>query len=190
MSDRTATTTTPQSAASTSAPAACCGADEAAPCRTCEPAADLPAEMDDSYRAEHHRAMVRELAIAREMSGLPFAPDDDPSELRDDEGPGAYPVVCPSPEDAAFEPTEEDEASYREWCREYESRRMAERIAAGPTFLEKMDALAAAFVDDLDDDIHGLGEFLGELADEARALEAKSWAQFLDRRQAMLDAKL
>lgn len=144
-------------------------------------------------------ATVRKLMEADDIGEADFPPDPD-DRAREEvlgplEGPCCNPsdapcVTCVPPDDVPRAPTEEDEAWYREMCRLREERLWAERIDAGPSFQEKFYALVNSLRDDLDDDIHGIGEFLGELADEARALEAKSWAQFLDRRQAMLDAKL
>jgi hypothetical protein len=125
--------------------AACCPDATAAPCRSCavgDAPAGHPDDMADDFRREYH------LAIARTMSGLGFAADDDarhvddaathadiradaaalaavcelradwlvdkpddgdrvthddPSMLRDDETPRAYPVFYPAPDDVAWD---------------------------------------------------------------------------------------
>jgi len=103
-----------------------------------------------------------------------------------------YDPSGPTPWDepvAAFEPSEADLEDYIEWARERDERLWRERIDAGPTFIEKLTAIANAFLDHHDEDICGLGGWIAEVADEARSLEARTWANYSDRRDAMLDAQ-
>jgi hypothetical protein len=93
------------------------------------------------------------------------------------------------PEDAAFEPTPEDEAWYRDLCREREERLWVERIEAGSKLAEKLFALANDLLDGPDDDLRGLGLAISVMGHEAMAVEAMTWEQYQDRKAAMMDAR-
>lgn len=82
--------------ATTAGPDACCSDDEKTPCLPCSVAHEYPGEMDDRFAGEHAAALAGLLAV----SAVAHA---DPSELRDDELPGAYPVFYPTPDDEAWE---------------------------------------------------------------------------------------
>jgi hypothetical protein len=177
--------------------AACCPATDE-PCRSC--AADHPAEMADDFRTAHHRAMVRELAKAREMSGLEFAPE-------------------PVADDVAFDPSPEDLSWYHEHCREYEEKIWRERIEAdvpaddedaellarweawraklgvgdlrpAATFVDKLTRLAHDFLDDPDDDLAWIGRQIWSLKERAEFLGATSGESFDERHDCYLDAEI
>jgi hypothetical protein len=133
-------------------PAACCGP-EATPCVACS-------------------------ATVGPDETVEFATD--PSDLRDDEGPGEFPC---------YQPSEDDLAWYRGICRKREERLWEVRISAGPTLAEQLDDLSHAFLAIRDPLYTLVGELLGEHADEVRSLDATTPAMYLDRRQAMLDAR-
>ncbi len=106
----------------------------------------------------------------------------DPTALHDDEDFSMWATGV----HAASEPSEEDIADYTEWSRRLDEASWAARVAVGPTLIEKLYSLANALIDEDDADLRGLGTWIGRQADEARALDAKSWSEFLDRRDAMM----
>lgn len=127
--------------------------------------------------------------------------------------PAADPcTTCLVPDVEPYEPTEEDWADYREFCREHDDKIWAERIAADSrrnaadarladaVFEALREAhegglqslladLCNAFRDhETSEDVRFVGGLLGTAYDLARHLEARSGEQYVDRRDAMLDA--
>jgi hypothetical protein len=100
-------------------------------------------------------------------------------DLLPDESPGEYPN---------FVPSAEDEAWYRECCRETEERLWEMRVEAGPTFVEELYDLANELIDGPNETRAWAGKQVAKLAEQARWLEAKSGDQFDDRLSAHLDA--
>lgn len=97
----------------------------------------------------------------RGLMGL--AAERQPFDLLDDE---AFDFDVPY-----FEPSPEDEI----W------RALAER----PTFVDKLFAYANIFIDSDDPDVRWMGEHFAEMAYEARALDARTGGEFIDRKDAM-----
>jgi hypothetical protein len=137
---------------------ACCDARSPEPCLPCR---EHPAEMADTFRAEHAAALGAVLA---------------------------RPAADVFPEDVAWEPSEDDLSCYREWCREREERLWRERVD-GPGVVEKLRAVANIYLDDRDDCLKGLGEAIWAMAQEAETLEARTWATYRDRLDCMQDAR-
>ena len=139
---------------------------------------------------------VRKLMEADDISGAEFPPDPEDRATVEALGPAEGPCCDPAEGGepclgcAPFEPSPEDEADYLAWCREREERLLAERMEAGPSFVEKLTALAYKYLDDADDDMVLVGEWLWEKKEHVEFFGARDAAQYRDRHDAYLDAEL